>query len=137
MPTYLSRWRIGRFLSRRGFLKDAALVLGGVTVAGLVVFLTACAPKQGTVPSLPSPGANEVWIIGWNYVPETITVPVGTTVTWTNTDRGFHTITSNDWLFDSPLGFGQSFSYSFTKPGTFDYHDAVTDPPIPGRVIVE
>lgn len=84
----------------------------------------------------PSPGADEVWIIGWNYVPETITVSVGTTITWTNTDKGYHTVTSDDSLFDSPLPFGQSFSYTFTRPGTFDYHDVVTDPPITGRVIV-
>lgn len=56
MPEYLSR--VGKEISRRVFLKDAALVVGGATVVGLVALLDACAPKKGTVPQ----SANEVWI---------------------------------------------------------------------------
>src|SRR3989338_5380621 len=98
----------------------------------LVVVLTACAPKEGAAPA-PGPGANEVWVIGWNYVPETITVPVGTTVTWTSKHREYHTVTSDNGLFDSPLHYEQSFRYTFTQPGTFGYHDQATDPPVLGK----
>ncbi len=71
-----------------------------------------------------------VEIIGSAYIPATITVPVGTTVTWIHRDRQedeswwWHSITSTTGLFDSyDLYFGNAFSYIFTKPGTYDYFD--------------
>ena len=123
-----------REISRRDFLLAATAVVGLVVI--LAGSLTACTPREETAPE-PSPGADEVWIIGWNYVPDTITVTAGATVTWTNKHREYHTVTSDDNLFDSPLVFGQSFSYTFTSPGTFGYHDGATDPPVIGKVIVK
>lgn len=132
----VGRWPIwkGREISRRDSLLACITIV--ILAFVLVGLLTACAPKKETAPA-PSPGTNEVWIIGWNYVPQTINVAAGTTVTWTNTHREFHTVTSDDGLFDSPLGFGESFSYTFTSPGTFTYHDKATDPPVLGKVVVE
>lgn len=52
-----------------------------------------------------------------------IEVAVGSTVVWTNDEGVSHTITANDLSVDSPfLTAGQSFSYTFTQPGTFDYY---------------
>ena len=42
-------------------------------------------------------GPNEVITIGLRFTPETITVPVGTTVTWRNGEAIGHTITSGLW----------------------------------------
>ena len=45
----------------------------------------------------------------------------GTTVVWRNTE-GFHTVLSADFLLQSePLDVGGTYSYTFTKPGTYPY----------------
>ena len=56
------------------------------------------------------------------YSPEMLTVPVGTTVTWTNHDDDVHTVTSSAQLFTSRgIDTDEAFSYTFTKPGTYVY----------------
>lgn len=71
-----------------------------------------------------SPAPNTVSIAGMAFAPSSLTVKVGTKVTWTNNDGYTHTVTSNDGTsFDSGnLASGASFSYTTTKTGTFDYH---------------
>ena len=62
-------------------------------------------------------------IEGFAFQPATLTVPPGTTVTWTNQDNAPHTVTSVDGKFDSgSLSKGQEFSFNFTEPGVYDYH---------------
>ena len=62
------------------------------------------------------------------FSPATITIKVGTTVTWTNNTGAPHTVTSDDGTtFDSgvsnPIAAnGGTFSFTFTKAGTFTYH---------------
>jgi plastocyanin len=57
------------------------------------------------------------------FSPRTITVPVNTTVTWTNNDGMAHTVTSDTGLFDSgTFGAGGTYSYQFTTAGTYNYH---------------
>lgn len=58
-----------------------------------------------------------------DYAPNVLMVPLGATVTWTNNDPGMvHTVTAVDGSFDSGmLSTGQTFSYTFDKPGDFDY----------------
>jgi FtsP/CotA-like multicopper oxidase with cupredoxin domain/plastocyanin len=54
------------------------------------------------------------------FGPATSTVPAGTTVAWTNQGVNLHTITSLDGLFDSgAVKPGDSFAYTFTRPGTY------------------
>lgn len=62
-----------------------------------------------------------VEIKGFAYNPATITVPVGTTVTWAQMDSGVqHTVTGNN--FDSgTLNAGDTFKWTFKKAGTFSY----------------
>jgi|CXWL01.1.fsa_nt_gi plastocyanin len=60
------------------------------------------------------------------FVPKNLTVKVNESVTWSNADSAIHTITSGvgnkDETFDSGLvGGGKSFSFTFSKSGTFDY----------------
>ncbi|HSL26081.1 MAG TPA: plastocyanin/azurin family copper-binding protein [Acidimicrobiia bacterium] len=64
-------------------------------------------------------------------------VKVGTTVTWTNDDNQMHTVTAVDGSFDS--GFveqGNSFSYTFTEAGEFEYY-CLPHPWMRAKVIVE
>jgi nitrite reductase (NO-forming) len=58
-----------------------------------------------------------------DYSVNVLTIPVGTTVTWTNNDQGMaHTVTSVDGLFDSGfLDEGDTWSFTFEEPGEFEY----------------
>jgi plastocyanin len=72
-------------------------------------------------PSVSGEGV-EVEIEDFAYVPGTVTIKVGTTVTWTNKDSVGHTATSDDGVFDSGmLGKGSSYSFTFTTAGTYGY----------------
>ncbi len=66
------------------------------------------------------------------FSPATLTVPLGTTVTWVNKDNFDHTVTPVDksaWgsagSGDDPsdwIAGGESYSYTFTKEGTYVYY---------------
>jgi plastocyanin len=82
-------------------------------------------------------GANAVNISNFAFAPATLTVPAGTTVTWTNKDEEPHTVVSSDGsTFHSP-GMGTDATYSFTFPdaGTFDYVCSI-HPMMHGTVVV-
>jgi len=54
-----------------------------------------------------------------------LTIKVGTTVIWTNRDNAAHTVTADNGEFDSgSLKTGDTFSFTFSKPGTFPYYCA-------------
>ncbi len=58
------------------------------------------------------------------FLPPEIDIETGTTVVWTNKDVVAHTVThrasAKDQLFSSPyLSPGQTFSYTFDKPGIY------------------
>jgi plastocyanin len=66
-----------------------------------------------------------VSIDNFKFTPAELTVPVGTTVKWTNRDDVPHTATSKGEpsLFDSKaLDTDDSFSFTFSSPGTYRYY---------------
>jgi plastocyanin len=70
------------------------------------------------------------------FDPDAITVPAGTTVIWTNLDSAPHTVTSTSGIFDSGvMDQGESFSYTFQDPGTYDYY-CLIHPYMKAKVIV-
>jgi plastocyanin len=72
-------------------------------------------------PAAPVAG-NAVNIDNFVFAPATLTVPAGSTVTWTNKDEEPHTVVADDGSFHSPgMGSQATFSYTLTKAGTFDY----------------
>jgi plastocyanin len=74
-----------------------------------------------------------------NFVfgPQTLTVPVGATVTWTNKDDIPHTSVSTEGVFKSKvLDTDEKFSYTFTKPGTYPYYCTI-HPKMTGKVVVQ
>ena len=59
------------------------------------------------------------------FVPTTLHVRVGETVTWRNDDPVAHTVTSDDVegaLDSGSIPKGGAFSHTFTAPGTYHYH---------------
>ena len=66
-----------------------------------------------------------------------LTVPVGTTVTWTNRDDIPHTVVSTDKVFKSKvLDTDEKFSFTFSKAGTYPYFCSI-HPKMTGKVVVQ
>ena len=83
------------------------------------------------------PAAMEVKIDNFSFGPATLTVPVGTSVTWTNRDDIPHTVVSSDGVFKSKaLDTDEKFSFTFSKAGTYSYFCSI-HPKMTGKVIVQ
>ena len=63
----------------------------------------------------------------WDFVPKEIRVPKGTTVTWTNAGKEFHSVTSDDEgrPFDKGVNPGNQTTVTFERAGDFRYHCGV------------
>jgi len=111
-------------------------------LAAMVV--TAFALSAGIRPSLAlSPGDKPtsnatIKIDNFSFGPANITIPAGTTVTWTNNDDVPHVVTSDDnKMFKSKaLDTDDRFSFTFTKPGTYNYYCAI-HPKMTARIVVQ
>ncbi len=78
--------------------------------------------QQGT----PVTGVTHMNIQNFAYQYANMQVRAGTTVTWTNQDNVPHSITFKNGMKDSGLlSAGQSFSYTFNTPGTYQYYCTV------------
>ncbi len=103
--------------------------------------MTMPAPPTGptaisTAASVPVTGP-QVSIANFTFSPNTLTVPIGSTVTWINQDDIPHTVTSVDGIFKSDgLDTGDQFSFKFTKPGTYAYYCSI-HPKMVGKIIVK
>jgi len=85
------------------------------------------------------PATVEVKIDNFSFGPATLTVPVGTSVTWTNRDDIPHTVVSTDdpKSFKSKvLDTDEKFSFTFSKAGTYPYFCSI-HPKMTGKVIVQ
>jgi plastocyanin len=93
------------------------------------------APQQ----SLPAGASKaEVVIDNFSFLPKEITVPVGTTVTWTNHDDVPHVVASADDQFkkSGALDTDESFSHTFTTAGNYTYFCSI-HPHMTGKIIVK
>jgi plastocyanin len=78
-----------------------------------------------------------VKIDNFTFLPETLTVAPGTTVTWTNDDDIPHTVMAKDKAFRSKaLDTGDKFSFTFETPGEYVYFCSL-HPHMVGKVIVK
>ena len=123
--------RIARGVWVADFL-SAVLLAATLLLAGPLK-VKAAAPQA-------EPNANAaVKIDNFSFGPGTVTVAVGTTVTWTNQDDIPHTVVSTDdpKAFRSKvLDTDEKFSYTFTKAGTFAYFCSI-HPKMTGIVVVK
>lgn len=81
--------------------------------------------------------AAEVKIGNSTFMPETLNVVVGTTVTWTNQDNIPHRLVSTNGLFKSKVrDTNEQFAFTFDKPGTYSYYCSI-HPQMTGKVGVQ
>ena len=89
----------------------------------LCLVLFACSKKDNNTSTPPVTNATAVKIENFAFAAPSVTVKAGSTVTWTNDDATAHTVTANDGSFDSgSLGKDGTYSFTFTKAGTYAYH---------------
>jgi plastocyanin len=114
-------------------------------VAAVAIIAAACNGTGSTAYSAPASTAatttaatatNAAAIKGFAFQPDVLKVKVGAKVTWTNDDTVAHTVTADTNSFASgnlqPAG---SFSFTFTRPGTYAYHCSI-HPSMHGSVVV-
>jgi plastocyanin len=65
--------------------------------------------------------ANEIWMSDTTFIPGMLSIPVETRVVWVNNSSVIHSVTSTDGIFDAFVNVGETFSYTFTIPGTYNY----------------
>jgi len=96
------------------------------------------APLTSASPYDASPMSRGVTIDNFSFSPTPITVPVGTTLTWTNHDDVPHTVVSDDQqqFKSKALDTDEKFSHTFDKPGTYSYFCSI-HPKMVAKIIVE
>jgi plastocyanin len=100
-------------------------VVGSVLAAGVLF-----ARAEGT--------PTAVTIDNFSFTPATLTLKAGTTVTWTNKDDIPHGIgaTNNAFPKSRALDTDDSYSFTFTAPGTYQYF-CYLHPHMVGSIVVE
>ncbi|MDB5057740.1 MAG: blue (type 1) copper domain protein [Chloroflexi bacterium] len=98
-----------------------------MTIGALAASLLSYRSAQAASPAATAHATVRVTIQNFAFSPQTITVAPGTTVIWTQKDDAPHTVTSKTgaWTASAELSAGQTFSYTFTKTGTYPYYCAV------------
>jgi plastocyanin len=113
-----------------------------VWIAGLLAPMMIAIILLAVSPSVkandqPAAASADVKIDNFSFGPQTLTVAVGTTVVWTNSDDIPHTVVSTDGVFKSKVrDTDEKFSYTFTKAGTYPYFCSV-HPKMTGKVVVQ
>ncbi len=103
-----------------------------VTPVMIAILLIAGSPSLKA-----SDSAAAVKIDNFSFGPQTLTVPVGATVTWTNRDDIPHTAVSTDGVFKSKvMDTDENFSYTFDKAGTYSYYCTI-HPKMTGKIVVQ
>jgi|DewCreStandDraft_1066081.scaffolds.fasta_scaffold00553_6 amicyanin len=106
--------------------------------AGLLALVTACAPAAST--ATPVETDQVKMAKSYRFEPAVIRVKVGTTVTWVNDDNFTHdvTFTAGPAQFHSPpLRPGEKTSFTFSRPGEYQYQCSFHPQDMKGKVIVE
>ncbi len=123
------------FLERPLSLRRS-IVLGAIGFAACLAILVAIGGIRPR--SADAAEASTVQIENYQFLPNTLTIPVGASVTWINRDGDVHTVAADDTpqTFKSAgLDTDDKFSFTFTKPGTYSYHCSV-HPHMTGKIIV-
>ena len=91
----------------------------------IIILIYGCGNKNNTDNVQ---GENDIWIKNLSFIPDTLNIPVGTTVTWVNQDSAAYTVTGRDSvnskiLFDSgSIPGNDTFNFTFNNSGVYHYY---------------
>jgi plastocyanin len=120
-------------------VRPRRLLVGIIAVLAALTTVAACgsdssgggappatATESASSGSAPAGGGSTVEIMNFMFMPGSLTVPVGTTVTWKFDDSTDHTVSADDNSFaSSPMANGQTFTHAFSTAGTVAYHCSI------------
>ena len=118
-----------------------SLNMGTLAVALFVALalLTSIRAREGDIrnPVLSENGHAEVVLEKLRFSPQTLSVPVGTTVTWINHDSVPKIVVNAERPLEMPpiIRAGQAFSRTFATAGTYSYFCSV-HPGATGKIVV-
>ncbi len=118
-----------------GYGSDSARQAAGQqTHAAATTVVSSVSVNTLKVPS----AVQKVNIANTAFSPKTLTVSRGTTVTWTNYDSTLHSVKSDGPgpLHSGRLSKGESYSFRFDSPGTYNYHCCFHPATMLAKVIV-
>ena len=111
--------------------------VAGLAMTVMIAVLLFAGSPSVAANDQPSAANAEVKIDNFSFAPGTLTVAVGTTVTWTNRDDIPHTVVSTDGVFKSKVrDTDEKFSYTFSTAGTYPYYCSV-HPKMTGKIVVQ
>jgi plastocyanin len=120
-------------------MKRIKLIFGSAVILAMAFALTTGTRPSSAMSADDKPASSTtVKIDNFSFGPATITIPAGTTVTWTNNDDVPHVVSSDDnKMFKSKaLDTDDRFSFTFTKPGTYNYYCAI-HPKMTAKIVVQ
>jgi plastocyanin len=106
-----------------GRLRRVKYITHGVLLVGLLWLIVGAGATSTAAADV------QITIQNFAFAPATMTIPIGTTVVWTNKDTAPHTATNDPgsaFTFDTGnITTGQSGKVTFNTAGTFAYHCSV------------
>lgn len=113
-------------------------------VFSALAFTTACKKKQQEMPdepvtetAAPAPQKKEVALYQYRFNPNTLTIPVGTTVVFKNKDPERHNVRIAALNIDQMIDSGQSWKYKFATKGEFAVDNRLATNPMSMTIVVE
>lgn len=121
--------------------RAATTAAAGTAAAGTAVAEASETTAAAGATEAPAGGRVDIEIAGFAFNEgEPVTVPVGTEVVWTNMDSTAHTVQfpAGTGIPTSPeLGQGDTYSVTFTEPGTYDYICGIHPATMKATLVVE
>ena len=106
----------------------------------LLVFLgvaALCWIATGSPANASTPDAAQIVIKDFMFMPRSLTVKAGSTVTWANKDDEPHTVVSDTGVFRSgAVDTDETFTFKFVKPGVYHFSCSI-HPRMIGTIVVE
>ncbi|MDP4115116.1 MAG: plastocyanin/azurin family copper-binding protein [Bacteroidota bacterium] len=127
----------------RKFINNLAIINSLFVISLIFTLSLGCKKDSSPTNSGYSSSPNEILMQSSSFSPSSKTITSGTTITWTNKDGYAHTVTSGvpgtpDGVFDSGnMNAGGTYSFKFSKTGTYKYYCRIHGSMMTGVITVQ
>lgn len=126
-------------------MRNSKMIVFGLLAAFLTLGLTACGGgKEETKKEEPAAKEQpaqtqmkEVVLYQYRFNPNTLTVPAGTTIKFTNKDPDRHNVNIPALNIDKTLAAGESFEHTFSTTGEFAVSNRFASNPMKMTIVVQ